>query len=91
LQIADPDDIGGTGTGLFTFPFTTIESVIPLSGRTLGVLNDNNFPFSAGRKPGQPDDNEFILLRLDEALPIDPNVGPEDDEDEGDHGNHGQH
>ena len=89
MQIADPNDIGGTGTGLFTFPFVTIESVIPLSGRTLGVLNDNNYPFSAGRRPGQPDDNEFILIRLDDALPIDPNVGPEDDEDG--HGDHGQH
>jgi hypothetical protein len=30
-------------------------------------------------------------LRLDQALPIDPNVGPEDDEDEGGHGDHSQH
>src|SRR5262245_56091298 len=87
LNLADPDDIGGTGTGVFTFPFTTIESVIPLSGRTLGVLNDNNYPFSAGRQPGQPDDNELILIDLDAPLPIDSRVAPERDDD-GDHGSH---
>ena len=49
MNLSDPDDIGRTGTGLFTFPFVTIESVIPLSPTTLGVLNDNNYPFSSGR------------------------------------------
>src|SRR5262245_46241534 len=52
LNLADPHDIGGSGTGTFAFPFTTIESVIPLSPTTLGVLNDNNYPFSSGRVPG---------------------------------------
>jgi glycerophosphoryl diester phosphodiesterase len=61
--------VGRTGTGVFTFPFVTIESVIPLDARTLGVLNDNNYPFSSGRTPGQPDDDEFI--GLDEPLPQD--------------------
>jgi Esterase-like activity of phytase len=32
LSIADPNNIGGQGNGLFDFPFQTIESVIPLSG-----------------------------------------------------------
>ena len=68
------------------------ESVIPIDGRTLGVLNDNNYPFSSGRNPGQPDDNEFILIRLDAPLPIDSRVGPEEDEDVGQDGNsHGHH
>src|SRR5262245_39697160 len=48
MRLEDPDDLGGTGTGIFTFPFTTIESVIPLSPTKLGVLNDNNYPFSSG-------------------------------------------
>lgn len=68
LNIADPDDIGATGTGVFTFPFTTIESVIPLSSNTIGVLNDNNYPFSSGRTPSQPDNNEFIIIQLNEPL-----------------------
>jgi hypothetical protein len=63
LNLADPDDVGRTGTGVFIFPFQTIESVIPFDGRTLGVLNDNNYPFSSGRTPGQPDDDEFIVIR----------------------------
>jgi hypothetical protein len=68
LHIKDPDNLGGTGTGEFRFPFQTIESVIPLSNVELGVLNDNNYPFSAGRLPGTPDNNEFIIIRLDQPL-----------------------
>jgi hypothetical protein len=67
LNIADPDNLGGFGPA-FKFPFQTIESVIPLSARTIGVLDDNNFPFSSARVPGQPDPNEFIILRLDRPL-----------------------
>ncbi|MEV0129046.1 hypothetical protein AB0H83_11380 [Dactylosporangium sp. NPDC050688] len=39
-----------------------------LDDRTLGVVNDNNFPFSSGRTPGKADDNEFITIRL--AAPL---------------------
>ena len=42
-----------------------------LDDRTIGVLNDNNFPFSSGRTPGQPDNNEFIVLRLTDSLHVD--------------------
>jgi hypothetical protein len=69
LNIADPDDVGGTGTGVFTFPFVTIESVIPLGRTRIGVLNDNNYPGSSGRTPGEPDNNEFIIIKLDHPLP----------------------
>jgi hypothetical protein len=54
LQIADPSDLGGLGP-VFTFPFQTIESVIPLGSRRLGILDDNNYPFSSARNPGEPD------------------------------------
>ena len=67
LNIADPDNIGGQGP-VFRFPFQTIESVIPLGRRQLGVLDDNNYPFSNGRVAGQPDPNEFIVIRVDEPL-----------------------
>jgi hypothetical protein len=63
----DPDDLGGFGP-VFRFPFQTIESVIPLSQNDLGVLNDNNYPFSAGRVAGEPDPDEFIIIRLDRPL-----------------------
>lgn len=67
LRIRDPYKLGGFGTS-FRFPFQTIESVIPLSNTRLGALNDNNYPFSQGRVVGQPDPNEFIIIKLDRPL-----------------------
>lgn len=71
LAIPDPEGIslpgrpGDFGLGdPFRFPFQTIESVLPLGGSRLLVANDNNFPFSAGRNPGLPDDNELIVVRV---------------------------
>lgn len=77
--ILDPTGIslpGGVGdVGLanpFSFPFVTIEDVVVLGPTRIGVLNDNNFPFSIGRHVGAatPDDNEFILLDLNESLAV---------------------
>jgi glycerophosphoryl diester phosphodiesterase len=77
LNIQDPNDIsqpivpGDVGTGTnFAFPFTTIEDVLFFDSKHIGVLNDNNFPFSLGRHVGssKPDDNEFIIIELDTAL-----------------------
>jgi hypothetical protein len=67
LNLADPYQLAGPGPS-FRFPFQTIEGVIPLSQNELGVLNDNNYPFSIGRNPPSPDPNEFILIRLDRPL-----------------------
>lgn len=79
-RIADPNalskggltgDVGlGGGTpSTFAFPFVTIEDVIIIDPTTIGVINDNNFPFSVGRHVGakKPDDNEFIMIRLPAA------------------------
>ncbi|MBJ7455089.1 MAG: esterase-like activity of phytase family protein [Thermoleophilia bacterium] len=78
MAIDDPAGISSRGAadgdvGLgsrFAFPFTTIEDVVVLGPDRIGVLNDNNFPFSLGRHLGTkaPDDNEFIVLRL--ATPL---------------------
>jgi hypothetical protein len=70
LAIRDPYDLNRDGSQVFKFPFVTIESVIPLSATEIGVLNDNNYPGSSGRTPGQPDNNEFIILRLDQPLAL---------------------
>ena len=67
LQIEIPTISAGRARSS-RFPFQTIESVIPLSTPTLGVLDDNNYPFSNGRVAGQPDPNEFIVIRLDRPL-----------------------
>jgi hypothetical protein len=66
-RVDDPTNIAGFGP-VFRFPFQTIESVIPLSRTRIGVLNDNNYPFRSGRVAGQPDPNEFIVLKLDQPL-----------------------
>ncbi|UBU10641.1 esterase-like activity of phytase family protein [Nonomuraea gerenzanensis] len=73
LNLNDPRGLGGA-PGTFRFPFQTIEDVIILDDRTLGVLDDNNFPFSDGRTAGKPDDNEFITVRLTRGLKADPRV-----------------
>lgn len=70
-QLSLPGLLGDVGLGAtFAFPFTTIEDVLFFSPTRIGVLNDNNFPFSIGRHVGSqtPDDNEFILIDLDQAL-----------------------
>ena len=79
LQIRDPDRLsepsgseGDIGLGdPFSFPFQTIESVLPLGDGRLLLLNDNNYPLSAGRNPEQPDDTEAITVHP-EALRDDP-------------------
>jgi hypothetical protein len=70
LDIADPNLIslparsGDFGLGeAFKFPFETIESVLPLDGERLLVIDDNNYPFSVGRNPSLPDDTELIVVR----------------------------
>ena len=68
MNIADPNDLNGDGNTKFTFPFVTIESVLPLDKRTLLVLNDNNYPGVGGRNAGS-DNNEMLLIHL--ARPLD--------------------
>lgn len=68
LNIADPNDLNADGLFTYTMPFVTIEDIIPVDPFTILIGNDNNFPGSAGRTPGVPDNNEFALIRFDEAL-----------------------
>jgi hypothetical protein len=78
LRIPDPDNRGGKDTvnGVFSMPFLTIESVAVIDAFTILVVNDNNFPFTTARAPGVPDDSEFVLIRLDRALALDPALMP---------------
>ena len=74
LDLDDPRGLtrrsrGAVGLGRrFTFPFVTPECLAVVDDSTLIVANDNNYPFSAGRRRGRPDDNEFIRLRLNRPL-----------------------
>ena len=72
LNVADPNNLGGNGTknGVFTFPFDTIEDILPIDSQTLLVINDNNYPFSASRTPGQANSDEFIEIKLDKPLDL---------------------
>lgn len=68
-KISFPGKPGDIGVGSsFAFPFVTIESVVVLDPFTIGILNDNNYPFSKGRNQNLVDDNEFILIYLDTPL-----------------------
>ncbi|WP_084960298.1 esterase-like activity of phytase family protein [Thermoactinospora rubra] len=67
LDLYDPRDPATP----FRFPFQTIEDIVLLDDRTIGLLDDNNFPFSSGRTAGQPDPNEFITVRLPRRLDAD--------------------
>jgi hypothetical protein len=72
MNISDPKKLGGNGTsgGVFTMPFVTIEDVMAIDANTILVANDNNFPFSSGRTPGLPDDDEIVLIKLDAPLNV---------------------
>ena len=70
LAVPDPQGVAGAPGSYFTFPFVTIEQLAVLDDHTILVGNDNNFPGSAGRTPGVPDDNEYALIQVDEDLDV---------------------
>jgi len=45
LNIDDPHDLNQDGCLLFRFPFWTIEGLVVINPTTLGIVNDNNYPF----------------------------------------------
>ena len=69
LRIPDPDGVASPAA-YFSFPFETIEGVVLIDDHTIGVINDNNYPFSVGRhvESGLPDDDELVLIRFDSPL-----------------------
>jgi hypothetical protein len=68
LDLADPGLIslparpGDIGLGNpFSMPYVTIESVLPLHGHRLAIVNDTNFG-STGRNPSLPDYSDLIVV-----------------------------
>ena len=84
MNIYDPRDVSGDGRAntVLTFPFVTIEDVLVLDNSRLLVINDNNYPGSAGRAFGVPDNNEFVVLNVAPLLDCDGDHG---------HGKRGRH
>jgi hypothetical protein len=75
MDIKDPDGRNRQETaasrdlaGIMTFPFVTIEDVMKVDDTHILVANDNNLPYSTGRKLDRAADNEFILLSVPELL-----------------------
>ncbi len=68
MNIADPDDLNGDGSTVFTFPYVTIEDVLILDSKTLLVVNDNNFPGGGGRNL-LSDNTEFLKISLTAPIP----------------------
>ena len=73
LNIRDPDLIslpgrpGDFGLGdPFEFPYVTTESVLPIGGQRLAIVNDNNFGGVGGRNPSLPDYTDFIVVRAED-------------------------
>src|SRR5262245_15333473 len=81
MNIDDPHDLNGDGQTLFTFPYVTIESVLPLDPSTLLVINDNNYPGTGGRDTNS-DHTEFLKIRLDQRLDLDRDCHGDDDDDD---------
>jgi hypothetical protein len=70
LDLADPALIslprrpGDIGLGdPFSMPYVTIESVLPVGGDRLAIVNDTNFG-STGRNPQLPDPSDFVIVRV---------------------------
>jgi hypothetical protein len=82
MKIADPFDLDGDGSAVFTLPYVTIENVLILDPRTLLVVNDNNFPYGGGRALAS-DPTEFLRIRLPVSL-IPERADPDDGDDHDD-------
>jgi hypothetical protein len=75
MDVANPDGLSPHGDP-FTFPFFTIEDVEVLDGRTIAVMNDNNFPAAGGRSATEPDANEYVEITLPRPLRVDHRLLP---------------
>jgi hypothetical protein len=65
MDIADPHDLNGDGSNRFEFPFITPEGLLVMDSNTIGLINDNNYPFGRGRgAPQGPEQSEFILITV---------------------------
>ena len=69
-RIADPKRLAKNGPGgeEFGLPHLGPEGLAIVDQEHIVLVNDNNFPYSSGRKIGKPDDNEITLLNIKALL-----------------------
>lgn len=69
-KIANPDRKAriGANEAVFAMPHLGPEGLAIVDAEHIVVVNDNNFPYSAGRVPNKPDDNEIALLNIKALL-----------------------
>jgi hypothetical protein len=79
LNIRDPHNLAEAGAESlgqpYRFSYHTIESLVIMGPDTLGVLNDNNYPFGDGPDGTEgtgPEKTVFIVLKLDSFNPWEP-------------------
>lgn len=67
LDLLDPEALGPSNDGRLRLPQVTPEGVAALSGTTLLVLTDNNFPFGKARGEA-PEETELVRIELPRPL-----------------------
>jgi len=70
LQIANPKGLAklGNNEAVFALPHLGPEGLAVVDDEHIVVVNDNNYPYSSGRKIGEPDHNELTLLNIKALL-----------------------
>ncbi len=74
LKLDNPGKVGqGGGWGAgdpFSFGLRSVETLVPLPDGRMMIVNDNNFPGDAARRPGTPDDTEMILVDPEATISV---------------------
>ena len=78
MAVPDPKNVGRLGVAPSLPRSSTIEVVELIDSHTIAVMNDNNSRRTGGRSATQPDNNEYIEVRLDQPLRIDRRLLPHD-------------
>jgi hypothetical protein len=70
LAIANPKGLArlGANEAMFALPQLGPEGLAVVDKEHIVVVNDNNYPYSSGRKIGEPDHNELTLLNIKDLL-----------------------
>ena len=76
LNVRDGAGVSNDGTGgyglaswtsapIFKYALVSVEAILPLDNNAIVLIQDNNFPFNAGRVAGVADANEMLTIAVD--------------------------